>query len=55
MVNKFLNTNYILLQVGTVTPVEDYLALVNSKDVDKFDEGKLKVIQVYLLDNISHA
>ncbi|XP_076083778.1 X-ray repair cross-complementing protein 5-like [Mytilus galloprovincialis] len=26
-------------EVGTVTPVEDYLALVNRKDVDKFDEA----------------
>lgn len=39
IVNTCLNKNYLLLQVGTVTPVEDYLALVNRKDVDKFDEG----------------
>lgn len=48
MVNKCLNTNYLLLQVGTVTPVEDYLALVNRKDVDKFDEGLLEVKQIPL-------
>lgn len=26
-------------EVGTVTPVEDYLSLVNRKDVDKFDDA----------------
>ncbi|CAG2233995.1 G22P2 [Mytilus edulis] len=30
---------YLYLLVGTVTPVEDYLALVTRKDVNKFDEA----------------
>ncbi|CAC5383184.1 XRCC5 [Mytilus coruscus] len=46
--------SHLATQVGTVTPVEDYLALVNRKDVDKFDEASKQMqkrIQQIVMDS----
>ena len=31
----------LFFQVGTVTPVDDFIALINQKNADRFEEGKL--------------
>ena len=43
----------LILKVGTVKPVEDFLDIINQKDEDRFDAGKVNVYKSHSLDELT--